>query len=158
MLVLPLPIYLVTDSTVQIFGFTWPDNGEAPTFVDKVLFYIRLLRLLKVSRYSTSLRRLGAVLRLKGGELATSVMLGSVVVVFLSVIVYFCELGGEGNLYAVPPAVDWCAADTRCFAAFVCCVCVFVLLGACVCACAGVQPGQPAAERVLGRHHADDCR
>ncbi len=87
-LVLPLPLSLLLgmDATGRAVR-----DGEGGTCWERLLYFLRVLRIVKLARYSRSVRMIADVVRQKRQELSMAVTLGGVVAIVLSVLVFACE-------------------------------------------------------------------
>lgn len=86
-----LPFYLPLVTTVDL----------------RVLRAMRLLRLFKLGRYSTSLQTLGNVLRKHRGELVVTLFVLLIMLVIASTLMYFAEHRAQPDAFSSIPAAMW---------------------------------------------------
>jgi voltage-gated potassium channel len=78
----------------------------------RILRVLRLFRIVKLGRYSASLRTLGRVFVRKGGELAMILFALAVLLVIAATLVYFAERGAQPEVFSSIPATMWWAVAT----------------------------------------------
>jgi voltage-gated potassium channel len=76
-----------------------------PVYLD--LRPLRILRLLRLGRYSPRLRLLARVVREKGDELLIGLMVAVVMLVACSTAMYYVERGHENSFDSIPEAMWW---------------------------------------------------
>ncbi|WP_263019483.1 ion transporter, partial [Natronobiforma cellulositropha] len=85
-------------------------------FVDlrflRTLRLIRFLRLLKLTRYSTSLQLFVTAIRLKVEELSITSIIGVILLLVASSVMYFAERGAQPEEFSSIPATLWWGAIT----------------------------------------------
>ena len=74
----------------------------------RILRLLRLFRLLKIARYSESLKTFGHVLKSKKEQLAVSIFVLVIVLLFVSTVMYFVEHEAQPKAFAsIPDAMWW---------------------------------------------------
>jgi len=78
----------------------------------RILRVLRLFRIVKLGRYSASLRTLGRVIVRKRGELAMILFALAVLLVIASTLVYYAERDAQPGVFTSIPATMWWAVAT----------------------------------------------
>ena len=80
---------------------------EAGTLSRAAALLLRLLRLLKLFRYSDSLMVFARVFREKAGQLTASFFVTGILLVLASGVVYYCERGAQPEAFGSIPTTMW---------------------------------------------------
>ncbi|HET6229769.1 MAG TPA: ion transporter [Longimicrobiaceae bacterium] len=91
---------------VSVLPFFLPLLGVDVRLV-RAMRTLRLLRLVKLTRYSHALQMVGRVLRSKGEELLTTFLLGGVLLLISSSLMYFAEGEAQPDKFSSIPATMW---------------------------------------------------
>jgi voltage-gated potassium channel len=91
---------------VSVLPFFLPLLGVDARLV-RAMRTLRLLRLVKLTRYSHALQMVGRVLRGKGEELLTTFLLGGVLLLISSSLMYFAEGEAQPDKFSSIPASMW---------------------------------------------------
>ncbi|MBD2102060.1 ion transporter [Leptolyngbya sp. FACHB-261] len=78
----------------------------------KWIHFLRLARLLKIGRYSESMRTLGHVLQAKGGDLLTALFMVFLLLVISSSAIYYTERVAQPDIFSSIPASMWWSVIT----------------------------------------------
>jgi voltage-gated potassium channel len=91
---------------VSVLPFFLPLLGVDLRFV-RAMRVLRLLRLAKLARYSQALQMVGRVIRGKSEELLTTFLLGGVLLLIASSLMYFSESEAQPDKFSSIPASMW---------------------------------------------------
>jgi voltage-gated potassium channel len=93
-------------------GLAVPSAAFADLRFIRALRLFRILRFLKLGRYSSSFRTLGAVLRAKKDQLMVSALAMLALLVLASALLFYAENEAQPEMFASIPAAMWWVATT----------------------------------------------